>query len=1487
MENGKYLDLKGKTLDFSDQEYNIPKSVYCYQYLIDQTILFIQNGSSFLQNSKKIIINEIQNSGNKLIDSHTLLKKSVLWIHLSFLLVVFVTMSDLVSDKKSGRRQFFESIGVSGSIQTLSWIIKTLIISLIIISCFLIGFKIPLNGISILNYTNIGIYYLLSSIYCFGILSFIFLSSVLYSDIKLSKYYWSSIHILLQLPLTLYIVDDYEKLNRNLKLALSFNPCMAFYFNFHLVSKYEILGIGLNYKNIFERLPEDDIRCIEIIACSIISSIIMSLMYLLISNFDKIQYLHSYYKQLRLTNKDTRKSSCHPNIDEENGFYETIREDSASIVMKRINKYYKEKSILKNINVKIKEKSITCIFGYAGSGKSTILNIISGMDKNYVGKIYYKDHTGKIKTKLKRNEVGYFPQKLSLYDCFTIKEQIELVMRLKEVQCDEILIESLLKRFKISKEMHDSCKDLSWVNQRKLCLLLAFTGENDLLVVDEPTVGLRSDQIKEVWKILAKEKAKGKTIIVGTHFIEEAQNISDTIAFLLDGVIKSYSGLANLETHLNKDYELKLIKSPFKNFDFRILEQFLDEKMKNCEILRENCTEQVWLLPKENYKLFPSLMSHFESESLKEKMGISHYILKNQSIEDLLYGTVTNKKLSNISSNSSIIGEAKKYSFVRGFLNHINSMMMKKRAFFLRRLWTFLSSIIVANLFILIIASLNPNVFRENSRKAVRNLVRNPPIPIKPSYYSGAHHLIAYQNKTNNDIAIHLQATYKDLGLKGEIVKTRDKQEFLDNILQDDQIDYSKKTNWKYETAFWIDKSNVPELYYGSRYTLSKFLVHNILSNSLLKKAGKTTNIKMMIEPYEIDFNSNTQRDPNIKKALCHFSNWFYSVICALCIGLSILISLIPSCMLILKEEASGFKDTQILCGLTLRTYWLSNIIVDILISSSTLLLIVPYTIFNGSLAIVHASSNIIILVFLFTIALISFIYFTIILLPSPFKSTATIIGLNFLIIIFFYNFSLVFWTEIIKWRVIPYPSIQYMYSLLHPNNCLANGLMKILNKDYCSSVTYSYDNSNLFTINSDVITLIIQIFIYQMLVFRLEYGSFKNIFKSFWSNTKHKHKRSRSKKFSNNTDDNLKTTNSELQKYPIGTIQHQERAIKTNLKYAVKTKSIVLNDIFRKMSRFDIGPITLGVDENDSLALLGKYRNKGSEIFNMIIGKRNYSRGAIWVNGRNIKEELLYVHQDIDYFPSSYPLLGELTVKEILITASQLCCFRNSEIKPIIDRLLKYLDLEDLANMEVESLSKGQKKIVRLAITLLKRPNILLIDEPSVAVDPSKKKLIWNVLSNLLSSGQTLILNTHNLEECEMLCNKIVIISKGQLICYGSKDFLINSLTSGYKLNLKFSKINQEIPIENRIKNFEKTWTSHEDRKITSKDNGDVEIHLQSTNISWSEIFKDLKEAIEKFGIENFSLQKCYAKEVRKYVLQKEKEEIDEKSDPAYDYKV
>ena len=211
------------------------------------------------------------------------------------------------------------------------------------------------------------------------------------------------------------------------------------------------------------------------------------------------------------------------------------------LTTKELGKNFKNKHVLNQINIHVPEGKIYCIMGPNGAGKSTLLKMISGIEKPTEGDINFKGENWK-REDLKT--IGSLIEEPDLFDNLTVEDNIKLKLKLHHVENKDQ--EQILNTLGFGDHNQEKVKGFSTGMRQRLGIALAFMGNPDLVVLDEPTNGLDTFGIHELRELLMLEKKQGKTTIIASHMLSEIQKVADRIAILGNG-----------ELLLEEDYDQK------------------------------------------------------------------------------------------------------------------------------------------------------------------------------------------------------------------------------------------------------------------------------------------------------------------------------------------------------------------------------------------------------------------------------------------------------------------------------------------------------------------------------------------------------------------------------------------------------------------------------------------------------------------------------------------------------------------------------------------------------------------------------------------------------------------------------------------------------------------------------------------------------------------------------------------------------------------
>ncbi len=195
-------------------------------------------------------------------------------------------------------------------------------------------------------------------------------------------------------------------------------------------------------------------------------------------------------------------------------------------------------------------------------------------------------------------------------------------------------------------------------------------------------------------------------------------------------------------------------------------------------------------------------------------------------------------------------------------------------------------------------------------------------------------------------------------------------------------------------------------------------------------------------------------------------------------------------------------------------------------------------------------------------------------------------------------------------------------------------------------------------------------------------------------------------------------------------------------------------------------------VKEGEIVGFLGPNGAGKTTTMSIITGVIEPTDGHVEINGYNVSKKANKAKREIGYMPETTPLYNELTPKEFVSYMSELKGVKRKERKIEIERVIKAVNIEDVQNKLIRNLSRGYRQRVSLAGALVGNPKVLILDEPTVGLDPKQVTQIRNLIKSL-GKEHTVILSSHILSEVSQICQKVIIINKGKLIAIDTPENL------------------------------------------------------------------------------------------------------------------
>ncbi|MFT3751066.1 MAG: ABC transporter ATP-binding protein [Agriterribacter sp.] len=201
---------------------------------------------------------------------------------------------------------------------------------------------------------------------------------------------------------------------------------------------------------------------------------------------------------------------------------------------------------------------------------------------------------------------------------------------------------------------------------------------------------------------------------------------------------------------------------------------------------------------------------------------------------------------------------------------------------------------------------------------------------------------------------------------------------------------------------------------------------------------------------------------------------------------------------------------------------------------------------------------------------------------------------------------------------------------------------------------------------------------------------------------------------------------------------------------------------------------ISFEVQEGEIFGLLGPNGAGKSTTLEIIETLRNKTSGEVIVAGYNIDKDIDKIKRIIGVQLQTSGFYPGLNLVELINLFSGLY---NEPVNP--QELLQLVNLEDKGRNKFKELSGGQKQRFSIATTIINKPRIIFLDEPTTGLDPQARRNLWELIRNIRAKGTTIIITTHYMDEAEILCDRVAIMDQGKIIALNSPDQLIDDLVA------------------------------------------------------------------------------------------------------------
>ncbi|XP_050415060.2 phospholipid-transporting ATPase ABCA3 [Patella vulgata] len=1432
----------------------------------------------------------------------------------SFIVSVFITAKNIIYEKENNLKESMKMMGLTSSANWTAWFLTVFIYLFVAVVFYTMVMLIPIEGKSrVLAHSDMSVIFVFLLCYVTSIISFCFLVSVFFDRANLGASVTGILYFLSFVPFFVIFVK-YKSMSRSEKLGASILSNTAMGIGGYIIGFYEQIGEGVQWSNIASPAYFQDNYCMLDAMLMLLgdSAIYLTIMWYienvhpgkhgvprpLYFPFTRSYWCGTspvYYNKNKQTPKDSKFFEKEPTGCQ------------AGIVISDLTKEFKSRGGKKNIavdnmNLNVYQGQITVLLGHNGAGKTTTMSMLTGFIPPTSGKATVNGHDITTDIDGVRESLGLCPQHNILFDTLTVDEHLEFFLLLKGGNRTMVKqeIQTTIQEIGLEPKRNTRSQNLSGGQKRKLSLGIALIGGSQTVILDEPTSGMDPAARRQTWDILQRNRSS-RTILLTTHFMDEADLLGDRIAIMADGRVHCCGGSHFLKQLYGSGYHLIMVKS--ETCDVSVVTQLVQSHIPSATLESEISAEISYLLPNEASPKFSPLFKDIEIK--KDELGINSFGTTATTMEEVFLKVgnevddvadndeddnarlyrfqnlrYTNNELPETSSSNNIDVEEDILAFNQGLrkvtgiqleLHRFYGMFIKKAIHTWRNKLVTVFQFLIPVLFTILALAVSidtPNYYTEQGQQPSLTL------DLKPFSSS----ITAYGESASSNVTDELSNKYSGLFSAGEATEHVTHQQaqnftkyFLDMAKQLKTDVYTSRMVIGADFVSVNTKTTSIRGFYNGKPYHSPGIAVSFMMNALAKVVSSDDTVSITTRNHPLPQPTSNNYDYGSDSV----TNGFLIGFCMM-FGMCFLASSLS--VFLIKERQVGAKHLQKVSGVGPVVYWLANITWDFINYMMPSLLIIIAFASYGNVEFNSGSnlSYVFLVLFMYGLAVIPFIYTLQFMFKTPPGGMAAII-----IFSIFSGALSIMTVYILSLRPDQRETAQtldVLFSMLLPHHNLGLSLLNIVtnynNLDYCSEnpcdKTQMYSSccpegchdfckkyeSNYLSLNRPGIGLyILMMAVQSVLYFSITLCIEGRIPQRIWYYIRPNQQHAESIVNPAYTYYGGQQTDSDVT---------SEANRVQNMDMDRPTDSFILNDLYKRYGNFvAVDHISVGIPDKECFGLLGQNGAGKTTTFKMLTGDVMVTSGNAYLNSNDIKSSIQKVQENMGYCPQFDALIDQMTGVETLYMYGRLKGIPENQLKGVVYSLIDILMLKKYANKLTQVYSGGNKRKLSTAIALIGDPGFILLDEPSTGVDPKARRQLWNVLSKVRASGKTLILTSHSMEECDALCTRVAIMVNGSFKCLGSPQHLKNKFGQGYTLICRM-KTNEDDGVTSPIEPLVQFIKSNFPSAIVFDDHqGYAHFQIPDNNTPLAGVFDVMEESKSEYSVEDYSVHQTTLEQV------------------------
>ena len=1019
-----------------------------------------------------------------------------------------------------------------------------------------------------------------------------------------------------------------------------------------------------------------------------------------------------------------------------------------------------------NMQWSLREGQISVLLGHNGAGKTTTMNLMTGMLEADSGDCYVYGKSVRNNLRAARQEIGLCPQHNVLWPDLTCAEHLHFYAAVKGLTGSErdAAVDEMLHSVDLFDKRDDLSDALSGGQKRKLSVAIAFVGRSRLIFLDEPTAGMDVAARRHTWDLI-KRMAVGRTILLTTHFMDEADLLGHTIAIMSKGRLMCTGSSIFLKSKLGVGYSLTMSLEAHAHAlaIFASVERFVPK----AELTSSTAGELAVKLPMDSVSQFPELLSMLETSG--KSAGVRGFGISVTTLEEIFLKIARDG--DGVDENQSFLNLGATCDKERP---DDDAKMLDDEQQTTRSIWgvQVIDNELAMNftqLKVLLVKRLR-NSMRDRRTQCLQifvpvicvllamlltllNFSVAPALQLTPAVYG-----------SNTILPVDSCASMFNLSISlGSRVETFVRSDATGQELSEWLVASARAQSKERYSAMFCNDSNLTHIMAQEASLLlvnyTSFHEYGISLNTyhsayLKARKGEAVTTVVVNRPLPL-----TGREEAL-----------FNGIRTVIIGIIIMIpfTFIPSTFVgwIVKERQCKARHLQNVSGVRFSIYWLSNLLFDIIsFFVSEFLVIIIFLIFNRLEYIGDARTfaALFLLFFFYGLSGIAVSY-AVSFLFEEHSTAQNIVMLSnfiagFLLVMVVYILSVIDSTKELG------EALRWIFRLV-PSYCLGEGIINLASLSIFNAFTGKQDPLQMKTTGYGILYMALEFPFFFLLTLIID----------------HPDRRTTSQQLNHNSDINPDIVDKEdpdvaqeRKEIEEGTVRGDDLVIVKHLRKVYPSGKVAVRNI------------SFGVHAGEVFGFLGTNGAGKTTAISILCQEFMPTNGRAFIVGHDVVEDSQRALRNIGYCPQFDALLDLLTTEEHLSLYAGVRGVVESERQQVVDTLLNVCELKEHRATLAMNLSGGNRRKLSVALSLVGGPRVVFLDEPSAGMDPVARRGLWKAIQ-AISSNCSVVLTTHHLEEVEALAHRVAIMVDGVIKCIGSKTHLKAKFGSGFEMSIRLA---------------------------------------------------------------------------------------------------